>query len=733
MAEKCPLLKKAKLDSINPKIFHVKHDKLSTPFGLHITQSESRIAGITRERSKHNLKMKRSRSNLNTEKTSRGSKLSSSPSVESGISTTSSSDSAKNRRTTAKVVSPFYRSGCLLNFLSQEPITVLEAVALSNQIVQGMRYLEYQGIVHGRLSCRNILIKERNSGSLVLVDFGLGDTSLCYPPFNLPARNQNNKNSSKIDHKAFGINTNSEYSTTNIDIWAFGMTLLEIFNGGVAPFNSLGEDVILEKLANGIRPGRPDDCPPCIYELALRCLVTNSEQRPSFGQLSVAFDTIYLAITTPNFEWRDEIFGLPDNEDIESNSSNSSQDLSNLDNLNLDENPIDIFKKKAVRSNYENQTFVKIIMDPKTKSNILTEEQMKQLKEFTLPGCTKPYPAKTDLVWLQLENKENSTKSYGLVASSDTEEGLKEFGLVSFFKHQVGIFDFNHELWSLIRNPEQELIQRNASAESSPYSNLSDSTENNSISADLRCRQYTNNCTPLYPMVADKETGRIYTVSPNKQGILVKTLDIFDSSWHFTQTSLNFPEFSVPVPGCAGFGFDFADLTAFDIVTFKNKIYLNGGYNSENNTVYSALISYDTFTKKWSVLPDMPRPRMFHKCVVIDDSIYVTGGCTLSGQEKSEFRNDSLSCLKGFIHASSTSLSLARMVFQDKSTNVAQSNKPRDYEVVDKFDIESNTWKELSLPENNDYAFVRRRRHGIGGFELKNHLPCFIFFSFLKT
>lgn len=537
------VLKKVKLETLNPKIFHVKHDKLSIPLGLHVTEQKSTKKSSKHEetqaeifsgpntidlqinnttpkmiRSKSSMTSRHARRNQLLSKTASGRQtdnslanqgLGSTPSTASRpkLNRTTTSDkilskstksknlfssSQKNSKLVTKLVSKFYKNGCLSDYLSIEPITVLEAVALCSQIVQGMRYLEYNGIIHGRLSCRNVLITSgsystniRSSGSkttesIKLADFGLGEIDLSYPPFNLP-----------LSH--------SGYTTKNNDIWAFGMTLFEIFNGGIPPFYSLSTERKLEKLKSNQRPEKPESMPPCIYELALRCLLSNIAQRPFFNQLSIAFDTLYLAMTTPDFHYRDELFGLEDESESDEEIESSTEKPT-----------IDTFKNRSIHSNFDPKTTVNLLKDPKSLSNILTEQQLKQLQELISPGCSKPYPAKTDLVWI--DNK----KSYALIPSSDFDENStnSEYGILGFFKQQVGLFDVSNELWNLLINPETN--------------NSEDIIKNHTH------KSYLFNCKPVYPCCLDSGSGRVYAVLNKKSGLTVKYLDIYGIEWKDT-------------------------------------------------------------------------------------------------------------------------------------------------------------------------------------------------------
>ena len=673
------VLKKIKLEKIDTRIFHVNHDKLNRPLGLLYSKSENRKDDSSVEggggKESSNLSYSRSRSNLANK-----------PLL--GMTRSKTGFNLKNNhqktRGGAKLVSNFCQIGSLKDYLMMEPISVLEAVALCLQIVQGMRYLEYQGIIHGRLSCRNVLIKEKNTGNLLLSDFGLDDIHFKNYPFNIPAAEMNY------------FCSNGLYSTKCIDIWAFGMTVLEIFNGGVKPYNMMNEFAILEKLKKGLRPARPEVCPPCVYELVLRCLLSDVENRPTFNNLAQAFDTIYLAMSMADFEWRDEIFGLEDSEDSEEVFAQTPE------NSRSSKKPedIDSFKMKTIHPVYTTQQSVTLLTDPKTKSNILTTEQLNHLKEFTRPGCSKPYQARNDLVWIDLpDNRKNANhdhygdtssnkKSHYALMKIDEDEPNKTHGIISFFKHQAGLFDFNNELWNLLDNPNK--LQSESTVLGQNINHFGKSNYS----------QYSN---PLYPVTYDKDAGRFYTLHLGAIGINIKTFDIFDSGWRAEKTI-------IPQKLLNDTEIRFADLSAFDITYYKNQVYVLGGYDSEQNLVMKICLRYDCFTRTWSKCKPMPRPRMYHTTIAVDDEIYVIGGCTLSGQQNRENTANRYPCLKGILSVSHQPLMLARSLLQNKEVT-AQNNKPREHRSIDRMNLKTQRWDTLESPNNDEYCFIPRRRH----------------------
>ncbi|KAJ7132598.1 kinase-like domain-containing protein, partial [Mycena epipterygia] len=71
---------------------------------------------------------------------------------------------------TMAMVSCWMARGSVLSFISENSPVSPYANALLNDIIQGLRYLHSENIVHGDLCGRNILINERGA---CLTDFGL--------------------------------------------------------------------------------------------------------------------------------------------------------------------------------------------------------------------------------------------------------------------------------------------------------------------------------------------------------------------------------------------------------------------------------------------------------------------------------------------------------------------------------------------------------------------------------
>ena len=73
------------------------------------------------------------------------------------------------------------------------------------------------------------------------------------------------------------------------DVWAFGVTMWEIFTlAKEQPYNDMSDKQVVDDAIKGKNRkllGRPDMCPPEVHEIMLKCWVHNTKQRATFEEL----------------------------------------------------------------------------------------------------------------------------------------------------------------------------------------------------------------------------------------------------------------------------------------------------------------------------------------------------------------------------------------------------------------------------------------------------------------
>ncbi|KIJ52447.1 hypothetical protein M422DRAFT_156722 [Sphaerobolus stellatus SS14] len=176
------------------------------------------------------------------------------------------------------LICPWMENGTLLDYIESNPDT--NRLPLISGVADGLYYLHQQMIIHGDLRAGNILISDK--GVPHLSDFGL----------------------SRILRESFGLTTSSEAGgalrwmapelfhekvTTASDVWAYGMTILEV-TSGEPPFAEIR--LVFEVytvIKSGTKPARPrlargltDE----LWELCLSCWAYEPYYRPDMSRIS---------------------------------------------------------------------------------------------------------------------------------------------------------------------------------------------------------------------------------------------------------------------------------------------------------------------------------------------------------------------------------------------------------------------------------------------------------------
>jgi serine/threonine protein kinase len=150
------------------------------------------------------------------------------------------------------------------------------------QIIDALIFLTEQGIVHGDLACRNVLVFEYDptypSHNLVkLTDFGISRRSSAVTSFDIVA----------VLSSAPEVLHSKAYSEKS-DVWAFAVLAWEIFSKGSTPMIRQANRDFSEndrRILAGERLVRPSTCHPAQWAIFLECMHQNPNQRPTFIQL----------------------------------------------------------------------------------------------------------------------------------------------------------------------------------------------------------------------------------------------------------------------------------------------------------------------------------------------------------------------------------------------------------------------------------------------------------------
>ncbi|KHJ44063.1 protein tyrosine kinase [Trichuris suis] len=173
---------------------------------------------------------------------------------------------------------------------ARHPISLSEKFCFALQIVYGMEYLVQESIIHRDLAARNCLIKK---DILKISDFGMARSGKIFQAVD---RNVMLPIKWTAPEALIGI------FSEKTDVWAFGITLWELFSNGKSPYADLETKYkenfpveLVKFLMDGKRLSSPSYTPPDAYDLMLQCWDKNSNNRPTFTQIRGTVEVMYAA------------------------------------------------------------------------------------------------------------------------------------------------------------------------------------------------------------------------------------------------------------------------------------------------------------------------------------------------------------------------------------------------------------------------------------------------------
>ncbi|XP_077942533.1 discoidin domain-containing receptor 2 isoform X1 [Gasterosteus aculeatus] len=196
------------------------------------------------------------------------------------------------------MVTEYMENGDLNMFLSQREIestlthannipsvSLSDLLHMSVQISSGMRYLASLNFVHRDLATRNCLLDRRLT--IKIADFGMSRNLYSSDYYRIQGRAV-----LPIRWMAWESILLGKFTTAS-DVWAFGVTLWEIFTlCKEQPYSLLSDEQVIENTGEFFRnQGRqiflygPPLCPPSLFELMMRCWSRDIPDRPSFEGL----------------------------------------------------------------------------------------------------------------------------------------------------------------------------------------------------------------------------------------------------------------------------------------------------------------------------------------------------------------------------------------------------------------------------------------------------------------
>jgi WNK lysine deficient protein kinase len=293
-------------------------------------------------------------------------------------------------------------------FKKQEPNKRLKVIKnFANQILKGLAYLHSRSVIHRDLKCDNVFVTGQ-SGQVKIGDLGLATlkkTSFAKSVIGTP--------------EFMAPEMYSEQYDENIDVYAFGMCLLEMATGEY-PYQECSKPFeIYKRVTSGIKPENyyrveNDD----LRDLIFSCIRLKSKQRPTVKELV-------------NHSWFMEGNGLKlevhRDKDHKIEHVNESQVTFRL-------KCADKTKRKVKWPDNEEIEFIfdfdrddpeQIIKELRDSTNFITDEDIRYLVQYIKDKTTVSIFEREDQLQLQ-EEKMSSNISSTSLSSTNTEKTLTQ-------------------------------------------------------------------------------------------------------------------------------------------------------------------------------------------------------------------------------------------------------------------------------------------------------------------
>ena len=176
----------------------------------------------------------------------------------------------------------YYSLGNLDMYLSNNSVTASQKADLVSGILEGVKYLHDQKIVHRDLKSANILVVVREDGTIVpkISDFGISRSFEA----DGQSRFQNSTSAGTVAYSSPEQLRGAKTLRPNTDLWSVGIIIYRIFMGKT-PFALSGDSSEVERVAvinriiEGVLPADISKVPEPFYEVMRRCLVVDSGER----------------------------------------------------------------------------------------------------------------------------------------------------------------------------------------------------------------------------------------------------------------------------------------------------------------------------------------------------------------------------------------------------------------------------------------------------------------------
>jgi serine/threonine protein kinase len=162
------------------------------------------------------------------------------------------------------------------------------------QIIDAMICLADNGIVHGDLACRNVLVFQMNNTEpqlnlVKLTDFGLTRTSTLYSVISSTVSTTLTVIPIRYAAPELLQDADKSIYSEKSDIYSIGVLMWEALSQGQLPYGSIENDnEVRRRKLKGEILDRPDNCDQALWTIIVRCWHQQPGNRPTFKLLKDA-------------------------------------------------------------------------------------------------------------------------------------------------------------------------------------------------------------------------------------------------------------------------------------------------------------------------------------------------------------------------------------------------------------------------------------------------------------
>ncbi|KIJ27044.1 hypothetical protein M422DRAFT_128068, partial [Sphaerobolus stellatus SS14] len=179
------------------------------------------------------------------------------------------------------LISPWMKNGILPQYMEGNQDQI-DKIFMLLQIANGVEYLHQNNVVHGDIRAGNILVSE--DGTPCITDFGL---SRLLKESELGLTTSSNAAGSLRWMAPELLQGGLTKVSKESDVWAFGMTILEVMSGE-HPFSEVKVDAaVFGQLIKGTLPSKPSELTEPVWKICHDCWMLDPACRVAMSEVAV--------------------------------------------------------------------------------------------------------------------------------------------------------------------------------------------------------------------------------------------------------------------------------------------------------------------------------------------------------------------------------------------------------------------------------------------------------------